>query len=136
MRPTWPGHCAAKPGRASWPGNLRRSGARPQRAYARSHPRLCAFPPRPVHHPGGESAEYGQSQRDHRKERRQRATELVALYITQSPADEPKPLAVEATVEAPLIDPITGEDLGVPLLGIMDLVLPQADGPTEPLLEL
>jgi len=55
---------------------------------------------------------------------------LVAAYLAQVPADEPRPLAVEAAIEAPLVDPQTGEDLGLPLVGIIDLVLPEADGPT------
>jgi putative RecB family exonuclease len=57
------------------------------------------------------------------------AIELVAAYLAQMPADEPRPLAVEAAVEAPLVDPETGENLGIPLVGIMDLVLPDLDGP-------
>jgi len=57
------------------------------------------------------------------------AMDLVAAYLAQVPADEPKPLAVEAAVEAPLTDPKTGEDLGMPLVGIMDLVLDGHDGP-------
>ncbi len=36
---------------------------------------------------------------------------------------EPRPLAVEATMESPLVDPLTGEDFGIPLLRIVDLVL-------------
>jgi hypothetical protein len=36
---------------------------------------------------------------------------------------------VEAAVEAPLIDPQTGEDLGIPLLGVLDLVLDYEAGP-------
>ncbi len=55
---------------------------------------------------------------------------LVAAYLAQVPADEPRPLAVEAAIEAPLVDPRTGEDLGLPLVGIIDLVLPEADGST------
>ena len=38
-------------------------------------------------------------------------------------------MAVEVAVEAPLVDPVTGEDLGMPLLGIMDLVLDYEEGP-------
>lgn len=60
---------------------------------------------------------------------RKQAVDLVGVYLAHIPADEPKPLAVEATVEAPLVDPATGEDLGVPLLGIMDLVLDSEAGP-------
>ena len=36
---------------------------------------------------------------------------------------------VEAAVETPLVDPATGEDLGIPLVGIIDLVLPDSAGP-------
>ena len=60
---------------------------------------------------------------------RKQAGDLVAAYLAQVPADEPKPLAVEVAVEAPLIDPATGEDLGMPLVGIMDLVLDGHEGP-------
>jgi len=55
--------------------------------------------------------------------------DLVAAYLAQLPANEPKPLAVEAAVEAPLIDPASGENLGIPLVGIMDLVLDEPAGP-------
>jgi len=57
------------------------------------------------------------------------AIDLVAAYLHAVPAAEPKPLAVEVSVEAPLVDPVTGEDLGIPLLGIMDLVLDEEAGP-------
>ena len=55
--------------------------------------------------------------------------DLVAAYLAHVPADEPRPLAVETAVETPLVDPATGEDLGIPLVGIMDLVLDGAGGP-------
>ena len=35
----------------------------------------------------------------------------------------------KSRVQAPLVDPITGEDLGIPLLGVMDLVVPEEAGP-------
>jgi hypothetical protein len=57
------------------------------------------------------------------------AGDLVRAYLASCPEDEPQPLAVEATMESPLIDPATGEELGVPLLGIADLVLPGEQGP-------
>ena len=57
------------------------------------------------------------------------ASALVATYIDQLPNDEPLPIAVEAQFTAPLVDPGTGEDLGIPLLGIVDLVLPSPTGP-------
>ncbi len=55
--------------------------------------------------------------------------DLVAAYIAQLPANEPKPLAVEVAVEAPLVDPANGENLGIPLVGIVDLVLDEPAGP-------
>ena len=57
------------------------------------------------------------------------AVDLVAAYLAHVPEDEPRPLAVEAKMEYPLIDPFTGEDLGIPLLGIVDLVLDEQPGP-------
>ena len=57
------------------------------------------------------------------------AVDLVAAYLAQVPDAEPRPLAVEVSAEAPLIDPATGEDLGIPLVGIIDLLLPEPDGP-------
>ncbi|MCE9552605.1 MAG: PD-(D/E)XK nuclease family protein [Planctomycetes bacterium] len=57
------------------------------------------------------------------------AAELVRAYVAQMPADEPSPLAVEVTMQAPLIDPRTGERLGIPLLGVADLILAAHDGP-------
>ena len=66
-------------------------------------------------------------------EKQQRLTrqvaDLVSTYLKQVPDDEPRPLAVEAKMEAPLIDPVTGQDLGMPLLGIVDLIVQQEDGP-------
>jgi hypothetical protein len=47
----------------------------------------------------------------------------------QLPQDEPRPLAVEVPCEAPLVDPVSGENLDIPLVGLMDLVLPEGAGP-------
>lgn len=57
------------------------------------------------------------------------AVDLVGAYLKAVPADEPRPLAVEAGLEAPLVDPATGEDLGIPLVGIVDLILDTQEGP-------
>jgi putative RecB family exonuclease len=54
--------------------------------------------------------------------------DLVTVYLGHTPKDE-KPLAVEVTVEAPLVDPVTGENVGIPLLGVMDLILDSQAGP-------
>jgi hypothetical protein len=40
--------------------------------------------------------------------------DLVTAYIAYMPADEARPLAVETSLEAPLVDPMTGEDLATP----------------------
>jgi len=60
---------------------------------------------------------------------RQQVAGLVRAYLAQVPPDEPRPLAVEATMEVLLVDPLNGEDLGIPLLGIVDLVVDDSDGP-------
>ncbi len=57
------------------------------------------------------------------------AEQLVTAYLGQVSAEEPVPLAVEATLEAPLIDPRNGEDLGISMLGIVDLILNEPSGP-------
>jgi len=61
---------------------------------------------------------------------RKQAQALVRTYLDQVPPDEPKPLAVEAKMDVPLVDPANGEDLGIPLLGIVDLILDGPDGAT------
>jgi len=55
------------------------------------------------------------------------AGDLVRAYLGHVPHDE-KPLAVELPLESPLVDPVTGENLGIPLLGFVDLIL-DAEGP-------
>lgn len=60
---------------------------------------------------------------------RRQAADLVGAYLVQVATEESRPLAVEAAVESPLVDPASGEDLGIPLLGIMDLVLEEPSGP-------
>lgn len=60
---------------------------------------------------------------------RSQAGSLFETYLAQLPDDEPKPAAVELTLEAPLIDPETGQELGLPLVGIIDLILPHETGP-------
>lgn len=54
---------------------------------------------------------------------RRQAAQLLSMYIQEVPAQEPLPLAIEATLEVPLVDPRTGEDFGIPLLGVVDLIL-------------
>ena len=59
---------------------------------------------------------------------RRQVADLVKAYLDAVPKEE-KPLAVEVAAEAPLVDPFTGEDLGLPLLGVLDLVLDSDAGP-------
>ena len=59
---------------------------------------------------------------------KQQTIQLVTACLKHVPADEPRPLAVETAVEAPLVDPTTGEDFDIPLVGIMDLVLDDPAG--------
>jgi hypothetical protein len=60
---------------------------------------------------------------------KEQAVNLVAAYMEQTADDLESPLAVETSMEAPLIDPETGEDLGIPLMGIVDLIIDDRDGP-------
>ncbi|HUE16710.1 MAG TPA: PD-(D/E)XK nuclease family protein [Planctomycetaceae bacterium] len=60
---------------------------------------------------------------------RSKATELVRAYLRKVADERVRPLAVETAVEAPLIDPRTLEDLGIPLVGVMDLVIQEETGP-------
>lgn len=53
----------------------------------------------------------------------------VTQYLQAAPDLEAVPLAVEAAAEADLVDPTTGEGLGIRMVGIMDLVLPGDSGP-------
>ena len=56
-----------------------------------------------------------------------KAVELVTTYLAQVSNDEALPISVEQRFAAPLIDPATGEDFGMPLVGIIDLVLGDGD---------
>ncbi len=57
------------------------------------------------------------------------AVDLVTVYLGQVPKDE-RSLAVKTAVESVLVDPLTGENLGVAFLGVVDLILGGHDGPT------
>ena len=60
---------------------------------------------------------------------KKQAASLVLAYLRQIPADEPRPAGVEVTMESPLVDPASGEGLGIPLLGVADLLVNGAEGP-------
>jgi len=61
---------------------------------------------------------------------KKQAVDLVATYMEHTADTTETPLAVETSMEAPLVDPETGEDFGIPLLGIVDLVVDARDGST------
>lgn len=61
---------------------------------------------------------------------KQQAIDLVTVYLKQMTDARETPLAVETRMEAPLVDPYTGEDLGIPLMGIVDLIADSRDGPS------
>ena len=65
---------------------------------------------------------------------RAQTIELIRAYLWTVPIHEPLPLAVEASLEAPLVDPVTGEDFGLPLVGVIDLVLNGASSALGPLI--
>jgi len=54
--------------------------------------------------------------------------DLVTAYINSVPIQDEVPIAIERKYEVPLIDPATGENLGIPLLGVLDLVLKEECG--------
>jgi hypothetical protein len=58
-----------------------------------------------------------------------KAMHLVRAYLLKTKHETTQVMAVETAVNTPLLDPRTGEDLGIPLLGVMDLVLGEAVGP-------
>lgn len=60
---------------------------------------------------------------------KEQAVGLIAAYVAHTADALETPLAVETSMEAPLIDPNTGADLGIPLLGVVDLVVDDRDGP-------
>jgi putative RecB family exonuclease len=58
-----------------------------------------------------------------------KVVQLLQTYLAKVASETARPLGVEIAVEAPLIDPRTGEDLGIPLVGVIDLVLKEDSGP-------
>jgi hypothetical protein len=59
---------------------------------------------------------------------RSKALQLVGIYLATVASESASPLAAETAVEAPLIDPRTGQDLGISLVGVLDLVLKEVSG--------
>ena len=66
---------------------------------------------------------------DESQQLKQQAVGLVQAYLAHVDEQEPRPIAVETSLEIPLVDPATGENLGIPLLGVVDLILDESDGP-------
>ena len=57
---------------------------------------------------------------------RHQAIDLVRAYTNEYRSQPEKIIAMEASLEAPFVHPTTGEDLGLPLFGVVDLVLDTA----------
>jgi RecB family exonuclease len=55
--------------------------------------------------------------------------DLVTTYISETDIATERPLAVERKFETPLVDPLTGEDFGITLVGVADLILRNENGP-------
>ncbi len=53
---------------------------------------------------------------------------LVTAYLDQQPNNNTQTIAVETAMELPLVDPVSSEDFGLPLVGIVDLVIEDDDG--------
>lgn len=60
---------------------------------------------------------------------KQKCMNLVRTYLGQVDPDEGRPVAVESRLACPLIDPDSDDDLGISLLGYVDLILDGASGP-------
>ncbi len=66
---------------------------------------------------------------DHETKCRNQVNDLVTAYISEVSIAEEKPLLVERKFETGLYDPATGDDIGIPLVGVIDLVLEGEYGP-------
>lgn len=55
---------------------------------------------------------------------------LVEAYLDTRDTNEAFPIAVEMPLECPLVDPETGDDLGIALFGFVDLILETPTGMT------
>ena len=53
---------------------------------------------------------------------------LVTSYLESVAIQNERPVAIEKRYEVPLIDPLTGEYFGIPLVGVIDLVLEEESG--------
>ena len=66
---------------------------------------------------------------EHETKCRNQVIDLVKTYLSEIDITAEKPLLVEQKFETPLYDPSNGEDIGLPLVGIVDLVLEGETGP-------
>lgn len=60
---------------------------------------------------------------------KQQAAGLVRAYLSQSPDEDAEFVAVDSRLEATPVDPVTGEQLPIPLAGTIDLILDTGSGP-------
>ncbi len=55
--------------------------------------------------------------------------DLAACYLDEFAGTDEKVIGVESAMEAVLVDPLTGDRLGLPMVGVSDLLLETDDGP-------
>ena len=67
--------------------------------------------------------------KDEERELQAKAENLLNTYIAHATDWPCQPLAVEERFQAPLIDPTTGENLGISLVGVVDLIADDGTGP-------
>lgn len=60
---------------------------------------------------------------DEEQSLKQQSIRLVETYLDQHAPAEGRPIAVESRLKCRLIDPLSGVDLGISLLGFVDLIL-------------
>ena len=59
---------------------------------------------------------------------RYQVLDLVTAYLNSVPIHDERPVAIEKRYEVPLIDPLTGEYFGIPLVGVIDLITEEESG--------
>ena len=67
---------------------------------------------------------------NHEQKCRQQVRDLAAAYLREIDIEAEVPLAVEKRYETQLVDPLTGEDLGITLVGVIDLLVETENGLT------
>jgi putative RecB family exonuclease len=62
------------------------------------------------------------------KKAKSQVLDLTTAYINSIPIQNERPVAIEKRYEVPLVDPATGENFDIPLVGIADLITEEEGG--------